>query len=124
MPEHSATLLRPGGASSGDLTQPSHACFELFGRKWAPQIIAALLSGPRRFSSLHAAIPGLSEKVLSSRLAEFEAEGILTRQQYPEIPARVEYTLTEAGLAFEPVIREMTRWNSEFRHGNEPGSQR
>lgn len=123
MPEQPLTLSRPGGASSGDLVQPSHACFELFGRKWAPQIVAVLLSGPRRFSALHMAIPGLNENVLGRRLAEFEAAGIVTRKQYPEIPPRVEYALTEVGLALEPVIAEMVRWSREAGAGRAPAGR-
>lgn len=98
------------------------ACYVLLGRKWAPQIIAVLLSGPHRFSALHAAIPTLSDKVLSSRLDEFEAAGIVTRRQYLEIPTRVEYALTEAGRALEPAIREMARWSREFGLATGAGS--
>lgn len=98
---------------AGHARDPESACCELLGRKWAPQIVSVLLSGPHRFSTLHAAIPGLSEKVLSSRLDDFEAAGIVTREQFLEIPARVEYRLTESGRALRPVIREMTRWSRE-----------
>lgn len=87
------------------------SCYELLGRKWAPQIVAVLLSGPQRFSAIHAAIAGISDNVLSRRLVEFEAAGILTRRQYREIPPRVVYSLTAAGLALEQVIAEMERWS-------------
>jgi len=70
--------------------------------------------GPRRFSALHAAIPGLSDKVLSRRLAELEQAGILSRAHYPEIPPRVEYALTPAGLALHGVIAEMERWTQDY----------
>ncbi len=87
------------------------AACRLFGHKWTPQIVAVLLTGPHRFSVLHHSIPHLSEKVLSGRLSELEAAGIVTRVQYPEIPPRVEYTLTPAGLALEPVIAAMDDWS-------------
>lgn len=91
---------------------PGLACFELLGRKWTPQIVWALLEGPRRFSSLLGAVPGLSDKMLSRRLAELEAAGIVTRAQYAEIPPRVEYALTPAGAALRGVITEMERWST------------
>ncbi len=93
---------------------PGCSCCALLARKWAPQIVAVLLSGPHRFSALHAAIPGVSDKVLSRRLAQLEQEGILTRTHYPEIPPRVEYELTPAGQALEAVIGEMHRWSHGF----------
>lgn len=87
------------------------AACKLLGQKWTPQIVAVLLAGPRRFSALRNAIPDLSEKVLSGRLGELEAAGIVSRTQYPEIPPRVEYALTPAGLALEPVIAAMEDWS-------------
>jgi len=92
---------------------PGLACFELLGRKWTPQIVWALLDGPRRFSALLASVPGLSDKVLTRRLAELERAGIVTRAQYAEIPPRVEYTLTRSGLALRGVIGEMERWSTQ-----------
>lgn len=80
-----------------------------------PQIVTVLLSGPHRFSELHRAIPEISDKVLSGRLVELESAGIITRAHYPEIPPRVEYALTEAGLALEGVIREMDDWSRNFQ---------
>lgn len=92
---------------------PGLACFELLASKWTPQIVWALLEGPRRFSVLLAAVPGLSDKMLSRRLTELEAAGVVSRTQYPEIPPRVEYTLTPAGSALRRVIVEMERWSTE-----------
>ena len=105
---------------------PGRTCFELLGRKWTTQIVWALLTGPRRFTELHAAIPAVSDKTLSSRLRELEEAGILSRAHYPEIPPRVEYTLTSAGLALHGVITEMERWSHEFgkslARSDSPGS--
>ncbi len=93
---------------------PGCSCCELLGHKWTPQIVAVLLAGPHRFSAIHTAIPTLSDKVLSRRLAELEQAGIVSRHHYLEIPPRVEYALTAAGLALEPVIAEMDRWSREL----------
>lgn len=77
---------------------------DLIGRKWAPEIVSALRSGPRRFSELRTGIPGLGDTVLSRRLAELEWAGIVSRAQFPEIPPRVEYTLTATGLTVERML--------------------
>lgn len=92
---------------------PSCSCCKLLAHKWMPQIVTVLLSGPHRFSALQRAIPGISDKVLSGRLVELKGAGIITRVHYPEIPPRVEYALTPAGLALEGVIAEMDRWSRE-----------
>jgi len=92
---------------------PGLACFELLGRKWTAQIAWVLLGGSRRFSALLEAVPGLSDKMLTRRLGELEALGIVTRTQYAEIPPRVEYALSPAGLALRRVIAEMERWSGE-----------
>ncbi len=74
-----------------------------------------LAVGTASLSELHRAISEISDKVLSGRLVELESAGIITRAHYPEIPPRVEYALTEAGLALEGVIREMDDWSRTFR---------
>ncbi|MGH2662810.1 MAG: winged helix-turn-helix transcriptional regulator [Actinomycetota bacterium] len=89
---------------------PGAATFELLGKKWTAYIVWALLDGPRRFTALLTAAPGLGDRVLSQRLKELEAAGIVTRSQYAEIPPRVEYELTDVGRELRPVIAEMERW--------------
>lgn len=86
---------------------------DLLGRKWAPEIVSALRAGPRRFSELRAEVPGLGDTVLSRRLAELEHAGIVSRVQFSEIPPRVEYTLTAAGLALERMLAALDRWSRE-----------
>jgi DNA-binding HxlR family transcriptional regulator len=99
-------------------TCPGARCFELLGKKWTAYIVWALLDGPRRFTELAEAAPGLRDRVLSHRLKELMAAGIVTRSPYPEAPPRVEYALTERGRALRPVIRAMERW------GRRPASPR
>jgi DNA-binding HxlR family transcriptional regulator len=93
---------------------PGAACFQLLGKKWTAFIVWALLDGPKRFTELVEAAPGLRDRVLSQRLRELEAAGIVTRSQYLEIPPRVEYELTAAGRALRPVIEEMERWGRRW----------
>lgn len=92
---------------------PGLACFELLGQKWTAQIVWALLDGPLRFSALLDAVEGVSDKMLTRRLSQLEQAGVLTRTQYAQIPPRVDYALTPAGLALRKVITEMERWSRE-----------
>lgn len=96
---------------------PGCSCCKIIAHKWTPQIVTVLLSGTHRFSAVQRAIAGISDKVLTGRLVELERAGIITRVHYPEIPPRVEYALTEAGLALEGVIAEMDRWSREVAPG-------
>ena len=87
-----------------------HHAVELIGRRWNGAIIRAMLSGARRFSEIHAAIPGLSDRLLSERLKEFNAEGLVERTVIPETPVRIEYELTEKGRALAPSVDALSQW--------------
>ncbi|MEQ0558445.1 helix-turn-helix domain-containing protein [Amycolatopsis sp. NEAU-NG30] len=77
---------------------------------WATLIVRELLPGPRRFSELREALPGISPHTLTSRLRQFETYGIVTRTAYPEIPPRVEYRLTSLGEGLRDVLDAMATW--------------
>ena len=83
---------------------------ELVGRRWTGSILRALLGGPARYHEIRSAIPDLSDRMLSERLRELEAEGIVTRAVIPESPVRVEYTLTEKGRSLETAILAIAAW--------------
>jgi DNA-binding HxlR family transcriptional regulator len=83
---------------------------ELLAKRWTPQLIRALLDGTARFSDLRAAIPQISDHVLSARLKELEASGIVVRSVTPNIPVRIEYCLTERGQDLGGVIAELGVW--------------
>lgn len=85
----------------------------LLGQRWIGLIIYQLLSGPQRFCHMEAAI-GISGKVLSDRLKELENEGIIKREIYPETPVRIEYSLTDKGLAFEPIMKNIEHWSQTW----------
>ena len=87
-----------------------HRAVELVGRRWAGAIIRALLPGRARYNELRAAIPDISDRMLSERLRELEAEGIVVRSVLPETPVRVEYELTDKGRALEAAIRAIAAW--------------
>ncbi len=87
-----------------------HQAIELVGRRWTGAIIRSLMDGPRRFSEMLDAVPGLHDRLLSERLKELEATGIVARHVYPETPVRVEYELTEKGRDLQRLIAEVHRW--------------
>ena len=91
-----------------------HRAVELIGRRWTGAILRAMLVGVSRFSDLTQAIPGLSDRMLSERLKELEAEGILLRSVIPETPVRIEYHLTDKGRALESVIEAVSGWAEEW----------
>jgi DNA-binding HxlR family transcriptional regulator len=93
-----------------------HQAVELIGRRWTGAIVAILLAedGPRRFSELRAAVPGLSDRVLSQRLRELEAEHLVEREVHPGPPLRVAYTLTAKGRDLAPVVRALERWGQRW----------
>lgn len=87
-----------------------HRAVELIGRRWTGAIIRAMRSGRSRFSDIGAAIPGLSDRLLSERLKELEAEGIVVRTVVPDTPVRIDYHLTDKGNDLQAVIDEIAGW--------------
>ncbi len=82
----------------------------LIGNKWKPIIIYLLSNGPLRFGMLTVLVPTISRKVLAAQLKEMEQDGLLTRISFPEIPPRVEYSLTSKAKALLPALRAMSDW--------------
>jgi DNA-binding HxlR family transcriptional regulator len=91
-----------------------HHAVELIGRRWSGAILRALFSGATRFTDIHAAVPGLSDRLLSERLKELDAEGVVERLVIPETPVRIEYRLTEKGRSLFPVIEALSEWAEEW----------
>jgi DNA-binding HxlR family transcriptional regulator len=88
-----------------------HHAIEVLGRRWSGAIIMVLVRrGTCRFNELLAGIPGMSDRLLSERLRELEAEGVVVRTVEPGPPVRVAYTLTDAGRALEPAIAALATW--------------
>lgn len=87
---------------------------QLLGKRWTGLLLYTLMEGPRRFCELTAAVEGLSDRVLSDRLRELEVEGVVERMVYPQIPVRVEYKLTEKGLALKPVVEAIHNWAEKW----------
>jgi DNA-binding HxlR family transcriptional regulator len=87
-----------------------HQATELIGRRWTGAILRALRAGLHRFSDLKAAIPDLSDRMLSERLKELEKEGIVERSVFPETPVRIDYHLTTKGEALGGVMDAIADW--------------
>ena len=94
----------------GEVCQHFQRAAELLARRWVPQIVLVMLPAPQRFSDLRAAIPAISDTLLSERLKELEADGILTRTVTPSTPVRIEYGLTEQGHDLSGVLGELSGW--------------
>lgn len=91
-----------------------HRAAELIGRRWTGAILRALLSGVTHFNEIKATIPDLSPRMLSERLKELEAEGILVREVTPTTPVRTEYRLTEKGEQLAPVLDAIEEWAHHY----------
>lgn len=91
----------------------THA-MEIIGRRWTGAIIRSMLAGARRYSEIAAAVPGLSDRLLSERLKELESEGIVERTVTPSTPVRIDYVLTEKGRDLAVVVREVADWATRW----------
>ena len=91
----------------------------LIGSKWKLLIMRDLLSRPWRFNELKKDLEGVSQKVLTDSLRSMEADGLLTRTVYPEVPPRVEYTLTELGYSLRPILEAMRVWGEDYKSAHE-----
>src|SRR5215204_5815953 len=87
-----------------------HQAVELIGKRWTGAIVFVLLEGPLRFSEVKGLLPDLSDRLLSERMKELEAQGIVERRVIDDMPVRVEYRLTEKGQALEPAVRSLKVW--------------
>ncbi|MGB0165808.1 MAG: winged helix-turn-helix transcriptional regulator [Luteibaculum sp.] len=89
---------------------PLTQAISVVGGKWKPLIIYQLYNSNKRFGQLHAAVVGISRKVLTDQLNELLRDGLIDRQEFAETPPRVEYSLTERGRALQPIFKSMADW--------------
>jgi len=93
---------------------PVATTIQLIGNKWKLLIIRNLLMRPWRFNELHRSIEGISQKVLTDNLRAMENDGIIIRKSYPEVPPRVEYSLSELGESMRPIIASLEAWGIDY----------
>ena len=102
------------------MSKPIPACpvemtLQLIGDKWKILILRDLLTGTNRFGELKKSVTGITQKVLTSNLRDMESSGLLTREVFPEVPPRVEYTLTDTGYSLEPILDSMYSWGENYK---------
>lgn len=94
---------------------PVATTVQLIGSKWKLLIIRNLMMRPWRFNELKRDLAGISQKVLTDSLRSLEADGLVTRTVYPEVPPRVEYALSELGESMRPIMKAMEEWGTEYK---------
>jgi DNA-binding HxlR family transcriptional regulator len=94
---------------------PAEVTLKYIAGKWRPMIIYWLLQGSMRFNELQRRLGGVTHRTLSKTLKEMEADRLLVRRDYREIPPRVDYSLTELGRSLEPVLQAMEQWARDVR---------
>ena len=94
---------------------PVATTVEIIGSKWKLLIMRNLLQRPWRFNELKRDLEGISQKVLTDSLRSMEADGIITRTVYAEVPPRVEYALSELGETMRPILASMEEWGSNYK---------
>ncbi|MBU3916662.1 helix-turn-helix transcriptional regulator [bacterium] len=92
---------------------PLEATLYFLKNKWVILILRELFIDTKRFGELNKGIVGISQKVLSQQLKQMEQIGLISRMVYPEVPPKVEYTLTEKGLSLKPVLVVMSEWGKK-----------
>ncbi len=95
---------------------PVEMTLKLIGDRWKVLIIRDLLTGTKRFGELKKSVGDISQKVLTSNLRTMESNGLLTRKVYPEVPPKVEYTLTETGYSLKPILDSMALWGEDYKN--------
>ncbi len=94
---------------------PVEITMGLIGEKWKVLIVRDLLTGTKRFGELKKSVTGITQKVLTTNLRQMESSGLVKRKVYPEVPPRVEYSLTETGLSLKPILDSMVEWGNEYK---------
>lgn len=91
------------------------AAMEVLGGKWKMVILRHLLGGTRRFGELHREMPGVTPRMLTRQLRELELDGLVRREVYPQVPPKVEYSVTEVGESLRDITDRLERWGEWYR---------
>lgn len=112
------TSAQTGLSSPSRVCPHFHAAVELVGKRWSGAILVTLTdAGPCRFGELNQGVPGLSDRLLSQRLRELEAVGLIERDVKAGSPVRVIYSLTVKGQDLDPALRELGDWGRRWKTG-------
>ncbi|QDU35232.1 putative HTH-type transcriptional regulator YybR [Poriferisphaera corsica] len=93
---------------------PTETALEVIGGKWKGMILFYLYDGTKRFNELRRSIPGVTQRMLTKQLRELEKEGVVHREVYPEIPPKVEYSLTPLGRKLGPTLESLRQWGQAY----------
>lgn len=96
---------------------PAEITLTVIGGRWKVLLLYHLFQGVKRFSELQRALTGITQKMLTQQLREMARDGLVHREVYPEVPPKVEYSLTPLGMSLEPVVRAMCEWGAKYRDG-------
>ena len=91
------------------------ATLSVIGGRWKPVLVCHLLQGRKRFGELRRLTPNATERMITLQLRELEADGVVARHVFAEVPPRVEYEVTEFGQSLEPILTQMQTWGSAFK---------
>lgn len=94
---------------------PVKTTLSLIGDKWKVLILRDLMPGTKRFGELKKSIGSVSQKVLTAQLRDMEANGLISRKVYAEVPPRVEYSLTNLGKSLKPILDAMKNWGEDYK---------
>ena len=94
---------------------PVETTLTIISDKWKVLILRDLMTGTKRFSELKKSIGNVSQKVLTSQLRQMEESGVVSRKVYPEVPPRVEYSLTDLGRSLKPILDAMQSWGEGYK---------
>jgi DNA-binding HxlR family transcriptional regulator len=90
------------------------AAMKIVGNKWTALILRDLFEGPKRFCELERSVGNINPRTLSQRLDDLEAEGVITKESFAEVPPRTEYALTEKGRDLHPILKQMATWGNKY----------
>ena len=91
---------------------------DLIGGKWKLIILWHLLDGSKRFNQLDKLIPAITQKMLTTQLRELEGKGLVNRKVYPQVPPKVEYSLSERGRSLEKILNDLCPWSKDYANEN------
>jgi len=100
---------------------PMEMAIDLIGGKWKALLLWHLSLGTHRFNELRREFPGVTQKMLAQQLRDLEMNGLISRRVYAEVPARVEYDLTDFGMTLMPVLHAMNQWGTDYMHDRNQG---
>jgi DNA-binding HxlR family transcriptional regulator len=107
-------VIKKGELANEECFYPLKNILETIGKKWTLLILCNIATSTKRFGQLQKSLEGISPKTLSSRLQELEQVGIISKTVYPEVPPRVEYSLTPQGESLKTIILSLDEWGKKY----------